>query len=536
MRHSLFSGAPFRLHLTDTPLPCPRRAPGLTLFAAALAATLFAALPGPEAGPAQAAMLRTGSKVNDEIDVNTRWLSNGVRIVTVTGPWPGDIVSIRLLVAGGYATATGTSKYAFHFLEHLAFEETEDVGDPYAEGAEGDASSSAYVTLDHEQHMYDADVPGAKAFLEGVVSEWTATSFDGARVERERGRLDREQGTRGYAAPLTELGGDLQPSGALSYSEETELAFADTVSAVTLRRVFNERYAAGRLTLVVAAKASSLSKLRYEIEKFGRIPAGEGSPDPGDLSWLSGDIRTIAGGVGDKAVGFRIRDPEAVPARVRYLIWSGIIERSSEVFAARGYGAIEPDVCICQTPREEIWVFSVERTSFFRDGEPAAYAVFEESLQFLASRAALGWWADAIERESRDYDFVGDRPQTVADEVVWNLCGSSQKTAAPSWTECAGRIDPVTAVAYSRRVRERAVAFRVFRDERRIALIRAAEKQKAALAAAEAADAKADRSRGWNIATVFALGMAVSGMVGLTLIGAGRALTKFRRKGGRDDG
>ena len=47
--------------------------------------------------------------------------------------------------------------------------------------------------------------------------------------------------------------------------------FVDTVTAGTLRQLFDERYVASRLTLVVAANASSLSTLGDEIESFAFI-------------------------------------------------------------------------------------------------------------------------------------------------------------------------------------------------------------------------------------------------------------------------
>jgi hypothetical protein len=340
------------------------------------------------------------------------------------------------------------------------------------------------------------------------------------------------------------LGTDIRPHGALSYSRELERAFVDTVSAVTLRRIFDERYVAGRLTLVVAGNASTLSTLKGEIEEFARIPAGARRPDLGDLSWLTGDVRTVASRVGGRHVGYRFPNPGDVSARMRYLICSAVSKRSVEVFIADRSDAVEPDVSVCQTPEEEVWVFDVEGTADLSCGAPAAYQTFEVCLEYLASPEAIEWWRKLIEKDTREYELLDDRPDTVAEQVVWSLVGSAQDSAAPPWAELAGPIDPLEAVEDARRLRERAVVFRVLPDDRRLSMEREAQKHIVQSACADVTTLKGDDAPGGSVAMVLSAGMTVSAAFGLGLSAAIRALKKrfsrvrhgfvFPRKRGRD--
>ena len=513
----------------------------------------LSAAPSREATPNPQAAPGDHQQEGEAITVHTRWLPNGVRVVTVTGPWPGEMVSIRLLIDGGLATAKAPEKYSVHFLEHLVFQYRKNDQHAFKTAGEGGGCSRAYVSLAHQMHEHDVAVAQARVILRGMVSEWERAAFDVVHVETERRRLKHELGSSGYHPFLIALANDLQPLGMLTYSNAAERAFVDTVSAVTLRRLFNERYVAGRLTLVVAANAHTLSTLEDEIASFARIPAGAGDTDSGDLSWLSGDVRTAAPFGGTGHVGFRFRNPTDVSSRIRDLIGGAVAERCAEVFAENACEAVDPDVEDHRTPKEEVWVYAVNNTACMVDDEPAAYRIFEESLEYLATPAALEWWRKAIEKDTKENDLLDDRSDTVADMVVWAFIGSAQETAAPSWGDCAGPIDPDEIVQAAKRLRESAVVFRVYRDKRRYDLKYADDALTSSGGESGASkDLLADflaletgRDPAWPAVTFFSVVMTASAAFGLALTGVvRRAKTRetkirsrfaFSKKRGRDE-
>jgi len=410
-----------------------------------------------------------------------------------------------------------------------------DRGPCTTEGENGGATE-AYVSLDHQMHEFDVALPRAQTFLGEIVAEWDREAFDKAHVEIERRRVKHELGFEMEGSALIDLANDLQPSGTLAYWYEDEAAFVDTVSTGTLRRLFDERYVAGRLTLVVAANAATLSTLRDEITSFARIPAGAVDAEWADLSWLSGDVRTAAALEYTNYVGFRFRDPWEVPSRIRYLVFFGVAERSSEVFVENRCDAIDPDVEFHHTPMEEVWVYTVENAACSTNGEPAGYRIFEENLAYLGTPASLEWWRQYIEKDVKQYTLFDDRSDMVADEVVCSLIGIAQTTAAPSWAECAGPVDPLRLIEAAAWLGERSVAFRVYQDERRYDLWYA-EDDPASVGGegGSSRDLVSDflhletgPKPAWSLVTFFSVVMTASAGLGLALSGAVRRV-KTRR-------
>ncbi len=475
--------------------------------------------------------------------------------MTIIGSWQTEMVSIRLLVAGGIATAPEPEKYAIHFLEHLAFNERQQGHDPYTTEGEGGGWSNAFVSLDHQRHEYDVAVPEALEILGEIVAEWDRNTFDKDQVEIERRRVQHELGAREHGSCLTDLATDLRPRSIPTYTTSAERAFVDTVSARTLRRIFNERYVSGRLTLVVAGNARVLSTLNDGIEKFARIPSGKAEivPDWGDLSWLSGDVRTTAWRIWDRRLGFRFSDPGELTARVRYLIRAGIAQWSEETFEDDECDAGGPVPEVYRTPKEELWVYPVEKNACSVDGEPVAYQVVEESLTALTLPAALDWWRTYIEKETKENQLLDDRSDTVAGMLTRALIGSSQNTAAPSWSECAGPVDPLVILHGAQQLRDRAVVFRVYEDKRRSDLKNPyGPSADSALANESSSDPLGDfmfleagDDPVWLAATFFSVVMTASAGLGLALAGVARKLRvrrpnirwpfAFPRKRGRYD-
>jgi hypothetical protein len=424
---------------------------------------------GPAQKPTSAARPAQAREQNEKIAVHTRWLPNDLRVVTITGPWQTEMVSIRLLVAGGIATAREPEKYAIHFLEHLVFSERQQGRDPYTTEGEGGGRAFAYIGLDYQLHEFDVAVPEAQTILDEIVAEWDRTSFDETQFEIERLRVQHELGAGEEGSCLTDLANDLRPRSTLVYSDTAERAFVDTVSARTLRRIFNERYVSGRMTLVVAGNARVLSALNAKMEEFARIPSGAGdnAPDWGDLSWLSGDVRTTAWEYWDQSLGFRFPNPEELTARTRYLICFAIAAWSKETLEEDECDAGDLTPEVCRTPKEELWVYPVKKDACSMDSEPTAYEIVEESLTALTLPAALEWWRTFIEKDTKENERIDDRPDGVADMLVFALIGSSQNVSAPSWAESAGPVDPLVVLHGAQQLRDRAVVFRVCKDERR---------------------------------------------------------------------
>lgn len=413
-------------------------------------------------------------RTTKHIEINTRWLLNGLRVVAITGPWRKDFVSIRLIINGGFATSSSEDKYGFHFVEHLVFKEADNISDVYSTEGGLRGESYAYIELDHEIHGYDIESSQAESVLNGIVSEWDKNTFEKRDVEKERSRIVHEHGSNNYGSCLISVGHDLQPHGALSYTNEKELAFVDTVSAGTLRRIFDERYTAGNMTLAIAGNAGTVSMLDNAIDRFAGIPGGTGmlKPDLGDLSWLSGDVQTAAFRVGNHCMGFRFTDTENVPVRVQTGIRQAMVKRISEVLDESYCEThwVESRLEMCQTSEEIVWAFGDARPCFWIDDEPGSYQIIEESLEYLASPDAMVWWKEFLKNDNEEWRLHADRPEPVIRRVVGDLAGSAQDVAAPSWEEYVYKSDPLKYIDGARLLEENAIVFRIYRDKTRVDL------------------------------------------------------------------
>jgi hypothetical protein len=185
---------------------------------------------------------------------------------------------------------------------------------------------------------------------------------------------------------------------------------------------------------------------------------------------------------------------------------------------------------------EEVWVYTVENAACSTNGEPAGYRIFEENLAYLGTPASLEWWRQYIEKDVKQYTLFDDRSDMVADEVVCSLIGIAQTTAAPSWAECAGPVDPLRLIEAAAWLGERSVAFRVYQDERRYDLWYA-EDDPASVGGegGSSRDLVSDflhletgPKPAWSLVTFFSVVMTASAGLGLALSGAVRRV-KTRR-------
>lgn len=456
----------FRLHLARSPLSHVPEALVVPL-SAAIALSIAADAGATSVPPARTA--NPASPTKAPIDIETRWLSNGLRVVTIAGPWPEDDVSIRLVVRGGVLTSCRKAeRYCAHFVEHLVFNRTGTDSDVYAMVESRGGETYACVTLDHGRHDFDTDAARASAVLDAVLTEWDRKSFAENDVERERRRIVHELGSEEYGPPLSNLARSISPTSRLAYSQSVEkFIVAEVANERVLRGVFDERFVGGRLTLIVASHPRTIAALGPALEAFSRVPEGRGRPEPalGNLVWLSGDLRTRDDTVAGRLIGIRFFDPGLISSHVRSLIRLGIWDFVRDALKEKDCGADRVGFEDCFTPGEEVWAFVLDAEGCNEDERPLMYRAFEESLEHLASPASHAWRQRLLERRAAEYGLIADNPSAVADAVASTMSATAQDSPAPEWSDYATPLDPKCFAEGLREIRERAVVFRAFRRE-----------------------------------------------------------------------
>ncbi|MEJ2722852.1 MAG: hypothetical protein P8181_17200, partial [bacterium] len=319
--------------------------------------------------PAESAVTKTqpASSSNKAIHIETRWLENGLRVVEATGPWPSDIVSIRLIVHGGYVNSAADDKLGLHFLEHLVFRGKPGDFDPFLTNGESCGWTYAAVGLDREIHEFDVDRRCAIMTFEAILSEWDREIFDEQRVEIERRRIRAEKANRETTHPLALIGNEHNPHQGLDYLNEAEVAFVDSVSTITLRRIFDKRYVANNMSLLVAGNADVLDDLRPVIDRFGLLPSsGESQTSVfGDLTWLSDDIQTRWRSA-SVMFGIHFSAPD-IGSRVRYLARRGAFSHVKKELAKSGlYAAVLYEDEYYATDRA-VWAIVLESSEHDKD-------------------------------------------------------------------------------------------------------------------------------------------------------------------------
>jgi zinc protease len=141
-------------------------------------------------------------------------LPNGMEYFVLEHPFPEDRVVLRLIVDAGSVLETEAQRGLAHFVEHMAFNGTEEYGETelvaYLEslGIQFGPDVNAYTSFDETVYKLEipADNPEALATGFRVMQQWaSALTFESDAIERERGVIVEEwRGSRGPTQRMLE--------------------------------------------------------------------------------------------------------------------------------------------------------------------------------------------------------------------------------------------------------------------------------------------------------------------------------------------
>ncbi len=141
-------------------------------------------------------------------------LDNGLEYFALEHPHPRDRLILRLVVDAGSVLETDAQRGLAHFVEHMAFNGTEEFGETelvaYLEslGVRFGPDVNAYTSFDETVYMLEIPTDDPEALRTGfrVMQQWAgAVRFDADAIERERGVIVEEwRGGRGAARRMLE--------------------------------------------------------------------------------------------------------------------------------------------------------------------------------------------------------------------------------------------------------------------------------------------------------------------------------------------
>lgn len=141
-------------------------------------------------------------------------LENGLEYFAVSHPRPEDKVVLRLIVDAGSIVETDSQQGLAHFVEHMAFNGTEEYGEDelvaYLEGLgiRFGPDVNAYTSFDETVYKLEIPTDDAEALATGfsVMQQWaSALTFEPEAIDRERGVIVEEwRGSRGAAQRMQE--------------------------------------------------------------------------------------------------------------------------------------------------------------------------------------------------------------------------------------------------------------------------------------------------------------------------------------------
>lgn len=139
--------------------------------------------------------------------IRTARLENGLELYTLEHPHPENTVYLRLIVDAGSVLETEPQRGLAHFVEHMAFNGTEEFGEnelvAYLEGLgiRFGPDVNAYTSFDETVYKLELPANDPEALRTGfrVMQQWAAAvSFEEDAIERERGVVVEEwRGGRG---------------------------------------------------------------------------------------------------------------------------------------------------------------------------------------------------------------------------------------------------------------------------------------------------------------------------------------------------
>jgi zinc protease len=141
-------------------------------------------------------------------------LPNGMEYFVLEHPFPEDRVVLRLIVDAGSVLETEAQRGLAHFVEHMAFNGTEEFGEnelvAYLEslGIQFGPDVNAYTSFDETVYKLEIPADDPEALETGfrVMQQWaSALTFETDAIERERGVIVEEwRGSRGPTQRMLE--------------------------------------------------------------------------------------------------------------------------------------------------------------------------------------------------------------------------------------------------------------------------------------------------------------------------------------------
>ncbi|MFW5826572.1 MAG: M16 family metallopeptidase [Alkalispirochaeta sp.] len=184
----------------------------LSIFLLVVTSVVLPARGIPEPGAHDSAYLETTIPFREEI-VRGR-LDNGMEYFAVRHPRPEDKVVLRLVVDAGSVVETDSQQGLAHFVEHMAFNGTEEYGEDelvaYLEslGIRFGPDVNAYTSFDETVYKLEIPADDEEALATGfsVMEQWaSALTFEPDAIDRERGVIVEEwRGGRGAAQRMQE--------------------------------------------------------------------------------------------------------------------------------------------------------------------------------------------------------------------------------------------------------------------------------------------------------------------------------------------
>lgn len=224
-------------------------------------------------------------------------LDNGVRWAWAAHPEPQKRVYLRLHVNVGSLAETESERGMAHFLEHMAFNGSENFAAGsliewfQEQGMSFGADTNAHTAFSETVYKLDLPENDVETLREGmlVLRDFAAgLTIADAEVQAEKGVIDgeeRERDSAGFRAFVEMLG--KQYAGTL-YAERLPIGTKqarDAFTAESVRAFYQKWYRPENLSLVVVGDLGELDPSGLIKEYFGNIPVPETAlalePDPG---------------------------------------------------------------------------------------------------------------------------------------------------------------------------------------------------------------------------------------------------------------
>ncbi len=231
-------------------------------------------------------------------DVIYGTLPNGMRYAIQKWPTPKNEVAIRLRIAGGSLNEKENQRGLMHFLEHMAFNGSENVKEDEfdkilsREGLAFGPDSNAYTSFD--EVVYQLDMPKAEKLELGLkMMRETAGRLTLAEdaIDRERGIIESEERTRENPSFKSFRAYMHATFEGLRFTQRLPIGLMDVVKTAKRERfqeLYKDIYNPSRAFLVLVGDIDTASAEKLIKQEFENWEAVKTSDDP-DLGKLKQD-------------------------------------------------------------------------------------------------------------------------------------------------------------------------------------------------------------------------------------------------------